>query len=167
MTQESSPLILDHDAIMRKLRRMAYEIFERNAKEERIILAGIFERGHVVARLLAGILREIAPFELRIIHLMLDRDNPVAVSVSEEVDFTGKVVIVVDDVANSGRTMLYALKPILDYLPRKIQTAVLVDRMHKSFPVVIDYTGHSLSTTLKDNILVKIEGDRILGAYLD
>jgi len=167
MTQESSGLILDQDTISRKLRRMAYEIFERNAKEKRLILAGILERGHVVATRLAELLREIAPFELEIIHVSINRENPVEVSVSEPVDFTGTVVILVDDVANSGRTMLYALKPILNFLPRKIQTAVLVDRMHKSFPVIINYTGHSLSTTLKDNILVKIEGDRILGAYLD
>lgn len=166
MPYDNTGLILDEEAIGRKLRRMAYEIFERNAGEQSLILAGILERGHVVAARLAGLLEEIAPFELTLLRLSLNRENPAEVTVSEATDFNGKVVIVVDDVADSGRTMLYALKPLLDYLPRKIQTAVLVDRMHKSFPVVLDYTGHSLSTTLKDNILVRIEGDRILGAFL-
>lgn len=166
MTQEGSGLILDQEAIARKLRRMAYEIYERNAREKNLILVGIMERGGVVAHRLAALLGEIAPFETRILQLSINRDNPVEVALSEQADFNGQAVILVDDVANSGRTMLYALKPMLDAVPRKIQTAVLVDRMHKAFPVTIDYTGHSLSTTLKDHILVKIDGEDILGAYL-
>lgn len=166
MTQENEGLILDQAAIQRKLRRMAYEIFEHNANEKSLILAGIFERGLIVATRLAGILSEIASFDLKIIQLVVDKKNPTGVNIPEAPDFNGKVVIVVDDVADSGRTLLYALKPLLDFLPKKIQTAVLVDRMHKSFPIVIDYTGHSLSTTLKENILVKIDGGEILGAFL-
>jgi pyrimidine operon attenuation protein/uracil phosphoribosyltransferase len=167
MTQDShSNLILDSETIRRKLRRMAYEIYERNTREHKLILAGILDRGHVVASQLAGILKEIAPFDLQIVNLIIDRQLPAEVSISENIDFTGKVVIVVDDVANSGRTMLYAMKPILEYLPKKIQTAVLVDRMHKSFPIVVNYTGHSLSTTLQENIRVEISGSDIRGAYL-
>jgi pyrimidine operon attenuation protein/uracil phosphoribosyltransferase len=69
-------------------------------------------------------------------------------------------------VANSGRTMLYALKPFLQYLPRKIQTAVLVDRKHKSYPLTVDFTGYLLSTSLQDMIMVDVEGEEILSAYL-
>jgi pyrimidine operon attenuation protein/uracil phosphoribosyltransferase len=164
--EQENRLILDAQTIDRKLRRMAYQIYERNLGERSLILAGIYDRGHVVARRLAGLLEEIADFELRIIHLTLDRKTPREVIVSEPVDFDNQVVILVDDVANSGKTMLYAMKPLLNYLPRRIQTAVLVDRMHKAFPVVINYVGHSLSTTLQENITVAIAEGEIRGAYL-
>jgi pyrimidine operon attenuation protein/uracil phosphoribosyltransferase len=164
--EQHTGLILDEQAIARKLRRMAYEIYERNAEEKELILAGILDRGRTVASHLERILREIADFKLHVVNLLLDRGTPREVTVSGEADFNGKVVIVIDDVANTGRTMLYAMKPVLASLPEKIQTAVLVDRTHKSFPVVANYIGHSLSTTLQENIRVDIRGDRIRGVYL-
>jgi pyrimidine operon attenuation protein/uracil phosphoribosyltransferase len=88
------------------------------------------------------------------------------VKISRELDFNDKLIIVVDDVANSGRTLLYALKPFLDFRPRKIQTLVLVGRSHNSFPVTTDYVGLSIATTLQEHIYVEVEGEEILGAYL-
>lgn len=167
MDLQQNALILDKDTIKRKLRRIAYEIYENNSGQTEIILAGIYNRGTVVARLLKKILEEIAPFTIRMVDIHIDRQQPTNVSLAEEVDFNEKVVILVDDVANSGRTLLYAMKPLLEYVPLKVQTAVLVDRTHKSFPVVVDYAGHSLATTLQENILVEIEGNEINGAYLN
>lgn len=166
MNQEPASIILDSDTISRKLRRMAYEVYERNSEEKELILAGVFERGKVVASHLAVLLKEIAPFNIQMVEIHIDRQHPTDVHLGEKIDFEGKVVVLVDDVANSGRTLLYAMKPILEYVPRKIQTAVLVDRTHKSFPVTVDYTGHSLATTLQENILVEIEANEIKGAYL-
>ncbi|RAJ81807.1 pyrimidine operon attenuation protein/uracil phosphoribosyltransferase [Chitinophaga dinghuensis] len=159
-------VILTQDIIQKKLERIAYEIYEHNSDGEEIILAGIWERGLNVARKIADILQQISPLKPRIIELRLDKQNPAAVTVSEEVDFNGKVVVVVDDVANSGRTMLYALKPLLSYLPLKIQTAVLVDRRHKSFPLSVDFVGFSLATTLQENVVVETAGNEIVSAYL-
>jgi len=82
-------------------------------------------------------------------------------------DFTGKTIILIDDVANSGRTMLYALKPLLDQHPKKIQTLALVERTHKSFPVDVDYVGLSVSTTTDEHIEVEVENGEVLGAWLD
>lgn len=166
MSGNQDELILSQEIIDWKIRRMAYEIYERNMDEKELILAGIFDRGMVVATLIAGVLKNIAPFKLQMINLNLDKQNPIEVVVSEEVDFTDKVIIVIDDVANSGRTLLYAMKPLLSYLPKSIQTAVLVDRMHKAFPVIINYVGHSLSTTLQENIHVDIRNSEIGGVYL-
>ncbi len=81
-------------------------------------------------------------------------------------DFTNKVIIVVDDVSNSGKTLLYALKPFLDFSPKKIQTLVLVERSHTSFPVRPDYVGLSIATTLQEHIYVEVHGEKITGAYL-
>lgn len=166
MSGNQGELILTQEIIDWKIRRMAYEIYERNMDEKELILAGIFDRGMVVAEHIAKVLKEIAPFELQMFNLDLNRQNPVVVNVSAEIDFTDKVIIVIDDVANSGRTLLYSLKPLLDYLPKSIQTAVLVDRMHKAFPIIVNYVGHSLSTTLHEIIHVDICDKEIGGVYL-
>jgi pyrimidine operon attenuation protein/uracil phosphoribosyltransferase len=73
---------------------------------------------------------------------------------------------VVDDVANTGRTVFYACKPILETLPKKLETVVLVDRMHKSFPIKVDYVGISLATTLMENIDVRISDKEEMSVYL-
>ena len=81
-------------------------------------------------------------------------------------DFNGQVVIIVDDVVNSGKTLLYSVKPFLEFQPKKIQTLVLVERSHNNFPVHPDYIGLSLSTTLLEHIFVEVQGDEVTGAYL-
>ncbi|MFB6454859.1 phosphoribosyltransferase family protein [Chitinophaga sp. Hz27] len=163
---ESRNVILTKDIIQKKIERIAYEIYEHNSDGNEIILAGIWDRGLVIARKIAAILQQISPLKPHIIELRLDKQHPGTVTVSEQVDFNGKVVVVIDDVANSGRTMLYALKPLLDFLPAKIQSAVLVDRKHKSFPLSVDFVGFSLATTLQDTVMVDMEGEEILSAYL-
>jgi pyrimidine operon attenuation protein/uracil phosphoribosyltransferase len=164
---ESRNIILTKDIIQKKLERIAYEIYELNSDGTEIILAGIWDRGVIIAHKIAAILAQISPLKTRIIELRLDKQHPKEVVVSENIDFNGKVIVVVDDVANSGRTMLYALKPFLDYLPKKIQTAVLVDRKHKSFPLSVDFVGYSLATTLQDMVLVEMNGEEIVSAYFD
>ena len=159
-------VILTQDVIEKKLERIAYEIYEHNSDEQELILAGIWDRGVILAQKIADILQRIAPFSIRLIELRLDKQHPLEVQLSEEPDFNGKVIDLIDDVANSGRTMLYALKPFLQYLPSKIQTAVLVDRRHKSFPLSVDFVGYSLATTLQDMVMVDVEGEEIRSAYL-
>ena len=87
-------------------------------------------------------------------------------SINEEIDFNGKTVIIVDDVANTGRIIMYALKPFLNFQPKKIQTLVLVERSHKLFPIQNDYKGLSIATTLLEHISVETEGEEITGAWL-
>jgi pyrimidine operon attenuation protein/uracil phosphoribosyltransferase len=159
-------VILTEDIIQKKLKRIAYEIYEHNSGETELILAGIWDRGVILSHKIAGILEKIAPFRIRLIELRLDKQHPLEVTLSETIDLTGKVVVLIDDVANSGRTMLYALKPFLQYLPKKIQTAVLVDRKHKSFPLSVDFVGYSLATTLQEMVMVDVEGEEIRSAYL-
>jgi pyrimidine operon attenuation protein / uracil phosphoribosyltransferase len=161
--------ILTQEAAEKKLRRMAYEIVENNPAEQRLILAGIRDSGSVIARNIRRLLEEIAGPRLSIqfITISLDKKKPGPVMLSESLSFDDQVIIVVDDVANSGRTLLYAMKPFLDFHPRKIESLVLVERTHKAFPVQPDYTGLSLSTTLQEHIYVEVEGDRVKGAWLE
>lgn len=162
--------ILDHKQIEQKVRRLAIEILEHNIEEEGLILAGINNRGMALARMLAAHMQNISKLGIRLTNIRLNpaapMEKPVEIDIAVE-ELQGKVVIVVDDVASSGRTMLYACKPILETLPKKLETAVLVDRTHKFFPIQSDYVGLSLATTLKENILVEIGGTEEMAAYLE
>jgi pyrimidine operon attenuation protein/uracil phosphoribosyltransferase len=159
--------ILDRATAEKKLRRMALEILENNADEKELVLAGIRESGSVVARCIQQILKAISPVKTELITITLDKKNPSDIQLSSTPDFNDKVIIVIDDVANSGKTLLYALKPFLAYHPRKIQTLVLVERSHNSFPVHPDYSGISIATTMQEHIFVEVQGDDVVGAYLE
>lgn len=163
---ENKNVILTQEAIEKKIERIAYEIYEHNYDEPSIILAGIWDRGSILTQKIAAHLQRIAPFKVEVMEIKLDKQKPAEVELSHQLDFSGKVIVVIDDVANSGRTMLYALKPFLQFLPKKIQTAVLVDRRHKSFPLSVDFVGYSLATTLQDMVMVDVSGEKISSAYL-
>ncbi|HEU4574921.1 MAG TPA: phosphoribosyltransferase family protein [Chitinophagaceae bacterium] len=158
--------ILNKEVAARKMLRMAYEIVENNIEESSLILAGIRESGSVVARNIQQLLATISPVHTEMLTITLDKKEPRDVKLSNQLNFDDKVVIVIDDVANSGKTLLYALKPFLAYQPKKIQTLVLVARSHNTFPVHPDFTGLSIATTLQEHIYVEVNGDEVLGAYL-
>jgi pyrimidine operon attenuation protein/uracil phosphoribosyltransferase len=158
--------ILDKDAIRKKIERMAWQIYEDHAGEKALVFAGIRDKGHIVARCLGAALGEISKIQITQIEVEIDKSNPMVVTLSDQHNLNGSVIILVDDVANSGRTLLYAMKPFLDYLPSAIRLAVLIDRRHKAFPICPDYSGYSLSTTLQDHIIVEMKDEQILGAYL-
>ena len=158
--------ILTSSAAVMKLRRIAYEILENNRGENHLILAGIQDSGFVVAQQLKAVLSEISDISTELITISFDKKHPSTIDVSPKTDFTDKVIIIIDDVTNSGKTLLYALKPFLDYYPRKIQTLVLVERSHKTYPIHPDYVGLTLATTLQDHIYVEVKDNEIAGAYL-
>ena len=159
--------ILDAPTAAKKLRRMAYEILENNTDTPGIVLAGIRESGSVIARKIKNLLGEISPLPVDLITLTLDKKRPAAVTLSQQANFDDKIIIVVDDVVNSGKTLLYALRPFLEFHPSKIQTLVLVERSHKAFPVKPDYVGLSIATTPEEHIYVEVSGEEVTGAYLE
>jgi len=158
--------ILDQAVAEKKLRRMSLEILENNAEEEELILVGIRESGSVVARNIQRMIAENSKVKTVLISVSLDKRIPGDVILDSSIDFTGKVIILVDDVSNSGKTLLYALKPFLAFHPKKIQALVLVERSHNSFPVRPDYIGLSIATTLQDHIYVEVKDEQVIGAYL-
>lgn len=153
--------LLNAVQIQQKVNRLAIEILENNCHEEELILAGVNNNGMAFAELLHKAMTKITLVQpdIKLTQLKLNPANPIEEEVKMGIDFEevkNKVVIVIDDVANSGRTLQYAMLPILKVIPRKIELAVLVDRTHKSFPVSPNYMGMQLNTTLKSNIDVKI-----------
>jgi len=158
--------ILSKEIAAKKLRRMALQVVENNYNEPQLILIGIKDNGVVIANKIAFYLKEIFKGKIEVVELSLDKKHPAAIELSRTIDFNNKTILLIDDVANSGKTMLYALKPLLDQYPKKIQTLVLVARTHKAFPVAVDYVGLSLSTTLEEHIFVEVNDEEVTGAYL-
>jgi pyrimidine operon attenuation protein/uracil phosphoribosyltransferase len=160
-------LILSKEVAERKMQRISLEIAEQLHDEHSpLIVIGIEGSGMVIAQNLFALLRPLLPIKMQVITCHLDKRSTNAVSYSEEIDFDNKNVLLVDDVTNSGRTLLYAQKPLLQFQPKRIQTMSLVERMHKSFPVKIDYIGLSIATTLQDHIQVEVQNGEVMGAYI-
>ncbi len=151
--------VLDNQQIDKIIKRLAYQILERNYQAKKIILAGINKNGMNFAQLLKDQLMEISTPEVDLVNIVLNPAKP-----TEEIDLSvdakslkNQNIILVDDVANTGRTIFFAFKPLIEILPKSVQVAVLVDRKHKSFPVLVDFVGLSLATTLKENIKVTLQ----------
>ena len=158
--------ILTKEVADKKLRRMALQVAEQNCDADQLILIGIKENGIVIAHKIRTYLQGVFSGEVFVVELSLNKKKPMLVSLDPALDFNGKSILLIDDVDNSGRTMLYALKPILETYPKKIQTLVLVERTHKSFPIDVDYVGLSISTALDEHITVEVAGGEVKGAWV-
>ncbi|HNF42793.1 MAG TPA: phosphoribosyltransferase family protein, partial [Ferruginibacter sp.] len=132
-----------------------------------LVLIGIRKSGSVIARRISAYLQEAFKGSVTVLELTMDKKNPGVIRIEPLIDFNNKTILLIDDVANSGRTMLYALKPLLEQHPARIQTLALVERTHKAFPVEMDYVGLSVSTTTDEHIYVEVDGEEVLGAWMD
>lgn len=162
--------ILDRTQIQQKIKRLAIEILENNFEEKSITLAGINNRGTAFARLLLEELKKITSIQIDLFTIRLNPASPLSVPIEINTpleSLKGKSIIVVDDVANTGRTIFYACKPILNIIPKKLEFAVLIDRKHKTFPIYPKYVGLSLATTLKEDIDLRILDTEEWGVFLN
>ena len=159
--------ILNQEIAAKKLKRMAFEILENNLDEKSFILAGIRENGTVIAHTIQDLLKEISGLQIEVITVNLDKKNPKEVTFTPQLNFREQVVILMDDVSNTGKTLLHAIRPFLDTNPKKIQTLVLVERSHKTFPVKTDYVGLSIATTIQEHIYVDVDNGYVKGAWLE
>lgn len=152
--------ILSHEEIKHKIRRIAYQIYENNVDESEIILAGIASNGYILAKKLKIVLSKISGINPILCKVSIDKKNPrnsIETSISSD-EYKNKSVILVDDVLNSGTTLVYGVKHFLDVPLKQFKTAVLVNRNHKKYPVKADFKGISLSTSLHEHIEVVLEG---------
>jgi pyrimidine operon attenuation protein/uracil phosphoribosyltransferase len=133
-----------------------WKLLKHNPDEKELILAGIRGSGTVVASCIQKSISALSSLKTKLITLTLDKKNPKEVELSEAIDFNNKTVVLIDDVANSGKTILYALKPFLSFHPKSIQALVLVERTHTSFPVTADYVGLSVASTSQEHIYVEV-----------
>jgi pyrimidine operon attenuation protein/uracil phosphoribosyltransferase len=152
-------LVLNSKQIEQKVNRIAYEIYEKNFEEKELIIAGIAPNGFLLSEKIAAFLKSISPIKIKLVKITINKDNPIEEKVKFELsekDFKDKVVILIDDVLNSGKTLIYGAKHFLKTPVKRLSTVVLVDRNHTRYPVKADFTGISLSTTLQEHISVKL-----------
>jgi pyrimidine operon attenuation protein / uracil phosphoribosyltransferase len=161
--------LLDQKQTLQKIKRMAFEIYEQNFEESEIILAGITGQGVLLMELLVEELKAIAPFKISTATLEMDKKSETQpeIHINSDVDtFKNKVIILVDDVLHTGRTVAYVLRPFLSIPLKKLQVAVMVDRGHQKYPIAATYIGYHLSTTLTEHIQVVLNDQKLLGVYV-
>jgi pyrimidine operon attenuation protein/uracil phosphoribosyltransferase len=147
--------ILNTLQIQQKLNRLAFEVYENNFSEKSLLVVGIDGNGYKIAKQLSEKLKEISNIKINLGKIKLNKDKPwedEAMIDFKEKDFVNKTIVLVDDVLNSGKTLMYAVRLFLDKPVKKINTVILVDRSHTRFPVKADYVGLTLSTTLQEHI---------------
>jgi pyrimidine operon attenuation protein / uracil phosphoribosyltransferase len=161
--------ILDDKKIGKKINRIAWQIYENFYREEEIIIAGIADNGCVLASRITKILKEISPIKIISAELKINKKDPLSEPVQTNLDsgaVEGKVIIVVDDVLDSGKTLMYGVHYFLHFKVKELKTVVLIDRSHRLFPVRADFVGTTLATTLKEHIRVEFSADGNDAAYL-
>ena len=161
--------ILTHQQIQHKIRRIAYQIYESNVDEKEIVVAGIEGGGLHFAKKIVKTLEEITNIKITLCKVTINKDNPLEGGVKTSIDESGyknKSIVLVDDVLNSGSTLIYGVRHFLCTPLKQLKTAVLVNRNHKRFPVKADFKGISLSTSLNEHVKVvfKANNDAV---YLD
>ncbi len=155
----NSNKILNHSEIQHITKRIAFQIYETFVDEKNIVIAGISNNGFIFAKKIALALSDISSIEITLCEVFVDKQIPnsaVKTSISTS-EYMNKGLVLVDDVLNSGTTLVYGVKHFLDVPLTKFKTAVLVDRNHKKFPVKADFKGISLSTSTLEHVHVVFE----------
>ena len=155
--------ILTNSQIKRKIKRISLQIIESNVEEKEVILAGIEQNGFHLAKELNKMIIELSNINIKLCSLKIDKKNPlnnISTSLSSS-EYKNKSIVVVDDVLNSGSTLMYAVKHFLDTELRQLKTAVLVDRNHKKYPIKADFKGVSLSTSIQNHVKVQFDKNSI------
>lgn len=166
---KNGTLILNEEQAAMKIERMAWQILEKNSLEKEIVIAGIAKRGFKLAEILSEKLKEISKIRIKLVEIKVDKKNPYNKEPEincEHKELENRSVIIVDDVLNSGRTMLFATLPFMDFPVKELSIAVLLNRSYRNFPVAAKYVGQSLSTTLQENIKVQFDDHGKIRAYL-
>ncbi len=156
-------LIIEPRRVQQKLQRMALEIRERNSGQT-IFLAGIDKSGFEVAKMIAGYLKGFSGEDFPVYNISINKQEPLKSEVKTDLPvekLADATLVIIDDVQNSGRTMMYCIRHFLQFPLRSVQTCVLVDRLHNDFPVKSDYVGISLSTTLQEHVTVDVNLDEV------
>ena len=160
---EDKTIILDDTQIRSKLKRISYQILEANLKTSDVVIAGIESNGYKIAKEIKKILNGISELEVILCKVIIDKKNPrnpIKTSINKEI-YTNKSIVLIDDVLNSGSTLIYGVKHFLEVEVVQFKTAVLVNRNHKKFPVKADFKGISLSTSMQNHVLVEFKGSKI------
>ena len=155
--------ILDYESIKKKIRRISLQILESNIDQDEIIIAGIDINGFIIAKKISQEINKISEINTKLCKIKIDKKNPlndISTSLNFK-DYENKSLVVIDDVLNSGATLIYSVKYFLNTKIKSLKTAVLVDRNHKKYPIKADFKGLSLSTSIQSKVEVVIDEKKI------
>jgi len=151
--------ILNSNQIKKIVKRIAYQIHENNLDYPEIILIGVHKNGYTLAEKINKELKQISKSNIKLVSIKINKKNPL-----EEIELDckkeylkNKVIVLVDDVLHTGKTLIYCVKHLLEITPKNFNTVVLIDRNHKKFPIKVDFKGISLSTFISDHVEVVFE----------
>ena len=161
----NTPEILGAEAIAHKVQRLAWELYDRHSKAEQLYVVGIQGNGYWLAQQLVAKLNTISDMKIELMELALDKSDPKPADMQIDLP-SGAHVALVDDVLNSGRTLLWAVIKLMEFHPQQLSTTVLVDRSHKRYPVKADIKGLSLSTTLQETVKLNVENGTAVNVCL-
>lgn len=161
----NTPEILGAEAIAHKVQRLAWELYDRHSKAEQLYVVGIQGNGYWLAQQLVAKLNAISDIKIVLMELALDKSDPKPADMQIDLP-SGAHVALVDDVLNSGRTLLWAVIKLMEFHPQQLSTTVLVDRSHKRYPVKADIKGLSLSTTLQETVKLNVENGAAVNVCL-
>lgn len=165
----SAQKILNAQTAELKLDRIVFQILENTFNSSSIVMIGIEEGGFIIAKKLSEKIKNYYPHKsIELLSLTIDKINPVGknIQLNPNIDLNGKTIVLVDDVANTGKTMFYTFNELTRYNIEKLITCVLIDRTHKKFPIQSDIVGLQMASTFNEHIIVKIEQGEVEGAYL-
>lgn len=157
--------ILENTQILNKIKRISLQIIESNLNSSKIIICGIEKNGALLAQKIYAELNHITKKNIIFCKIKINKSNPtenIQLSINKEV-CENQSIVIVDDVLNSGKTLIYAVKHFLDIEVKSIKTAVLVNRSHKKFPISADFKGINLSSSLQNHVDVVFTNDKIEG----
>ncbi|MBS1547783.1 MAG: phosphoribosyltransferase [Bacteroidetes bacterium] len=152
-------VVLEHERIQRKLDRMALQVLEQNPGEKHLLIVGVVPRGAVLAHRLKKLLDKMPGIVSEVLELSLPKEGPLDAPVKLKPEgrlLDGAAVVLVDDVLMSGRTLMHAAAHLVKHPLKRLTTLVLVDRMHRAFPIRADIVGLTLSTTMQEHISVEM-----------
>ena len=167
--EKSRTTILNNDDVEKKIARIAFQIIEEYYEDKELLIVGISKNGFLLAGKIAKLVqRDLPKSTINLMELTINKRNPLKenVTISPNLSFGNKKVILVDDVLNSGKTLMQAASYIVSKDIKKMNTVVLVDRRHRNFPIKAYWVGLTLSTTIQEHINVEIlEND--ISVYLE
>ena len=158
---ETKTLVLTQEQVLLKIQRIAWQIFEQHVNEDVVYLVGISKSGFWLAKQIMAVLGDISDLQLQLVEMEINKKNPLEKSIKMNIELEqlkGKSVVLIDDVLNSGRVLIYGVRHLLGQPLKSLTTAVLVDRNHKEYPIKADVKGLSLSTSIQEHVEVEIKG---------
>lgn len=153
-------IVLDSTEISNKLKRISFEIIEKNLSEKQIVLLGILPNGKFLTDKIKSHILKNSKIQTSVFYLDIDKNNFFIKKISPDFNkeiIKEKVVILIDDVMNSAATLMYSINKILEFSPKEIQIAVLIERYYKNFPLVPNFKGLELSTSKSEHVKVKLD----------